>query len=364
MKSKKGLEPVVAIALILVVAVVSVVAFQSWFQNYSSVIFSDIDSTKIKASPTVETLVNDKLYLQNPDNSKFVSLKIELENGTKCDLLKEEEIEGVVGNWKFENYNSTHILDSSSLNNNGVNSNGVVVLNSNGINENYGRFNGSNEVIVPFHSDLEISNNGGSAFAWFRIEDDFDSIFSGNENGIGIFFKQGHINILANQPFGLGVYKKNAVSSVKMRGVVGASGGSVESIDSSSDLFGGIWYFGGFTWNSSSVSLYLNGELESSKSRSVPISYESQRRFWIGKRFNFITQFANFKGDIDEVLLFDRVLSENEVAKLYSSFGGGSDSVMNFSEFDVSSCNLNEGEIVKVVGTTHSQMFEQEIIVD
>jgi len=41
--NKKTISPVVGIALLLVVSVVTVVGFQIWFQTYQSVIFSNIE---------------------------------------------------------------------------------------------------------------------------------------------------------------------------------------------------------------------------------------------------------------------------------------------------------------------------------
>ena len=41
---KKAIGPVVASALLLVVAVVAVVGFQGWFNNYSSGMFSNTET--------------------------------------------------------------------------------------------------------------------------------------------------------------------------------------------------------------------------------------------------------------------------------------------------------------------------------
>jgi len=44
MISKKSVHPVVAVALLLVVAVVSIIGFQTWFNSYSSTVFTGVET--------------------------------------------------------------------------------------------------------------------------------------------------------------------------------------------------------------------------------------------------------------------------------------------------------------------------------
>jgi len=68
--NKKAISPVVATALLLVVAVVAVVGFQSWFTTFQSKSFVDIEQkTDTGASITIERLEGNgtdmKLYIRN-----------------------------------------------------------------------------------------------------------------------------------------------------------------------------------------------------------------------------------------------------------------------------------------------------------
>ena len=79
--SKKTITPVVATALLLVVTVVAVVGFQTWYNTYSSVMFSDVDITINSASDgtlKIESLIGDILYIINnlQDNLSITTLKI------------------------------------------------------------------------------------------------------------------------------------------------------------------------------------------------------------------------------------------------------------------------------------------------
>ena len=87
-KFKKGITPVVAVALLLVVAVLAVVVFQTWFGSYSSGLFSKVETTSNYAvgnSLKIEPLVGNNLYVNNriADNLNVTSLKI---GGKICNL--------------------------------------------------------------------------------------------------------------------------------------------------------------------------------------------------------------------------------------------------------------------------------------
>ncbi len=88
---KKTISPVVATALLLVVVVVSVVGFQTWFGIFSSNMFS---KTQIQSNDAtdgtlgIETLIGNILYIKNgiSDNLTINSLKI---GGTICNLTNQ-----------------------------------------------------------------------------------------------------------------------------------------------------------------------------------------------------------------------------------------------------------------------------------
>jgi len=83
-KAKKGISPVVATALLLVVAVMSVVGFQGWFTAFSSSVFVGVESdTDSSNSVKVEDIIGDKLYLNSKFNSSINSINI---NGVDCNF--------------------------------------------------------------------------------------------------------------------------------------------------------------------------------------------------------------------------------------------------------------------------------------
>ena len=64
--NKKAISPVVATALLLVVAVVAVVGFQAWFTTYQSDVTAQVEQeAQTGVQLTVERLENDTIYLNN-----------------------------------------------------------------------------------------------------------------------------------------------------------------------------------------------------------------------------------------------------------------------------------------------------------
>jgi len=81
---KKCISPVVATALLLVVAVTAVVGFQGWFGTYSTKILSGVESSSANDITTsrIETIVGNSLYIKNDyDNLTIKDIKV---NGYSC----------------------------------------------------------------------------------------------------------------------------------------------------------------------------------------------------------------------------------------------------------------------------------------
>jgi formylglycine-generating enzyme required for sulfatase activity len=85
-KSNKAISPVVAIALLLVVAVVAVVGFQVWFNTYSSSLFSDVEgqSSSGTFNTMIKTVIGSSLYFNNGfSNLTITDIKVD---GTSCNI--------------------------------------------------------------------------------------------------------------------------------------------------------------------------------------------------------------------------------------------------------------------------------------
>ena len=87
MNSRLGVSPVVGVALLLVIAVISVVGFQTWFNTFSSSTLSGVESQgsgDVIASG-VKTVVADQLYFNNGYNDNLTVSKVTV-GGNNCNF--------------------------------------------------------------------------------------------------------------------------------------------------------------------------------------------------------------------------------------------------------------------------------------
>jgi flagellin-like protein len=145
-KSKKAISPVVATALLLVVAVVSVVGFQGWFTEFSSSMLVDIETqSSEQSSVSVEAIVGDKLYINSKNNVSITSIKI---NNIDCNI--NTSIKGL------ENFNISDCIQNVSGSAN------IIIVTNSGIFESYKFISGSSSsyLSVPAALDCSILNGG------------------------------------------------------------------------------------------------------------------------------------------------------------------------------------------------------------
>jgi len=85
-KNKKAIGPVVATSLLLIVAIVAVIGFQSWFTYYSSSTLSQIESQSgSNFNRGIEGVVGDKLYFKNGGHNNITITSITV-SGNDCNI--------------------------------------------------------------------------------------------------------------------------------------------------------------------------------------------------------------------------------------------------------------------------------------
>jgi len=154
-------------------------------------------------------------------------------------------------------------------------------------------FNGSNYIEIPSHTIARIGENITVA-AWVKPKEnnkDEMIVFTGYMPGFWFFASDsaGH---------GFDVYISNSSTTCHAYGF-----GEISENE---------WYHVAFTYSGSQLKLYVNGELNGSDTCSVNISKDGPT--YIGS-WGGIQQF--FNGTIDEVQIFNRVLSPEEIRQLY-----------------------------------------------
>lgn len=81
MKFKKALSPVVSFSLLIIVAVISIAAFQSWYSTYSSSLFSEAEVESNEITSGIVDVRNGKLYFRSAENQTITQVNIK---GTNC----------------------------------------------------------------------------------------------------------------------------------------------------------------------------------------------------------------------------------------------------------------------------------------
>jgi len=98
-----------------------------------------------------------------------------------------------------------------------------------------------------------------------------------------------------------------------------SSGGVQHRVNASGTIPTGEWVHVAATFKQPDMRLYVNGEPRGQMAHDYPISHEPTRDVLIGAGDNYLDILDGFlKGDIDEVKLFNRALTPQEVGQVYS----------------------------------------------
>jgi hypothetical protein len=81
---KKAISPIIGSTLLLVVAIIAIIAFQSWFQSFQSVGFNDVNNQDtISDDVEIEEILGDNLYLNAGTELVINSIEI---GGIDCEI--------------------------------------------------------------------------------------------------------------------------------------------------------------------------------------------------------------------------------------------------------------------------------------
>lgn len=212
---------------------------------------------------------------------------------------------GLVAAWNFDEMKGDQVKDSSGRGHHGV---------LRGAKPAEGKFGGAVEctkdavVEVPHKPSLDDFKQGISIAAWVNrtADDSWNTVVSRE-------IRDGW-----SEYFGLAVVKNKALFSVD------GDGAHYQNIKSDEDMPVGQWIHLAGTYDNSAFKLYVNGRLVKSSAYSIPLTFSDQNPLLIGGNTNNQgKQWLDcFHGRIDDVRLFNRSLSEKEVAALFTAIRG------------------------------------------
>ncbi|RLB76187.1 MAG: hypothetical protein DRH24_18300, partial [Deltaproteobacteria bacterium] len=260
----------------------------------------------------------------------------------------------LVGYWSFEYYNSTGVYDNSTYNNFGT----FQETNFGADNITTGKygkglkFDGTDDYIeVPDSSILHITDKI-TLEAWV-YPFGWDTSY---ENAIVTKAGDGSYGVW-------NLHWKNTTHGFRFE----LNNGSVQSLyESSPSTTLNTWYHVVGVYDGNKMYLYVNGKLSNSMSVSGQIATNTEP-LRIGKQFWWSTTYSFWNGTIDEVRIYNRALSPEEINasynnglyRLYHNFTSLSDGTYNYTAWAIDlEGNMNKTSRGVTVDTTPPKYFD------
>lgn len=204
----------------------------------------------------------------------------------------------------FQTDESGVVTDLSGNGNTGV-VNGAVWTTNGAAEGGAYDFDGTNDYIACASSaSLNITNYLTMA-AWVR--------FDGEGSGNHVFLTKHRSGALQ---YGMLRYASGGGSTHEFAALLGTPGGSHSDYVSDYLLDDDVWYFLGATYDGTNVSLFVNGVIAKTCSRSGAIAGDATDGLDIGREHQW-NEYAN--AIVDEVRIYDWALSAAEMKGLYNS---------------------------------------------
>ena len=215
--------------------------------------------------------------------------------------------DGLVGWWPF-NGNAN---DESGNGNHGNINGAALTLDRNGHENKAYNFDGISSFIEVKHSKSLIFEKNFSIYTWVKIND-----YSKNENQ---YWKRRTIvgKPRSQQGTGIELFSVNGESSTFGGGIRNSypDGAGVTSLDS---LTLNKWELLILTYNGEKIKLYKNGNLIGETLTNLGLDPSTSSLFFGKEFYGEVSESRSFKGQIDDIAIFNRALTEKEIQALYT----------------------------------------------
>lgn len=224
------------------------------------------------------------------------------EVGTDLSLIAKSE--GLVGWWTFDEGSGTTAYDASGNGNNGTWNGTGSHFTGGKVGTYAGQFNGVDDYIeIPSTNSLSIGSNKISYSAWVNpLAADYRTVFSkgydATDGGYSLRITRD------SEPI-------KAFAEVHASGTTGAAGVY-------NNIANNIWSYLTGTYDGTQLCLYVNGVLNACTNYSGNIQ-TNNLSLRIGRLSTAQIINAYFKGLVDEVRIYNRVLSAAEIQAIYNA---------------------------------------------
>ena len=258
--------------------------------EYNSNDTSNITTENITSDNISSFLILDMPF--NPNGTVIKDYSVYNNNGTNNGALwKSSSIDdaGIVLSMSFDNDNSTTIIDDSGIGNNGVKSSGVTLNNSDCITGSCYTFDGSGSIDAGNKSSLDVSS-ALTISTWIKSNStDYMSIIMKGDNGYDAY------------SYVLSVRGSDGYTYFVLNG-----SGSADEV-SGPNLFDGQWHNLVATYNGVNATVYVDG----SKSYNYTLTGN------ITKTPYTLKIGSGFKGNMDNIKIYNRSLTQEEIQEKY-----------------------------------------------
>jgi len=208
---------------------------------------------------------------------------------------------GLVGSWHFSEGLGTRAADSSGNGNDGTLNGPIFTTGKFGTGL---QFDGSNDYVDAGNATSLNPTNAITLEAWIR----YSGITAGGED---------RIVSKIDTPSGGYSYSLALRNTQKIQMRVTPDGTTLATATSATSLLPNTWYHMVGVYDGSNLKLYINSQMDGTPLAYSSGIYSSNSRVIIGARYRDYAD--NFNGTIDEVRIYNRSLSVQEISDLYNA---------------------------------------------
>jgi hypothetical protein len=340
----KSNAPIIAVALLLVVSVVSVSSFNSWFDSFNSDVLSDVEKRSSHNSMMrVDGIIGDTLYLYSEQEIELDSLKIYNNNfDVNCEVVFSEEeflTDGLVAYYPLKNDSN----DYSGNENHGTIYNNVT------FNGEYAEFDGVEDYITISHNPT----------IDFDYNDNFTLIARVNVKDVYYFERASVIY--------KGVFINSSGISFRFDGF--NLGARVSLQDPLPNYFRVSYHINYDNWmhlvlvaKDKFFYAYVDGKFVGEVNYSDATDFSNTDDWQIGNIGGIAGSQGYYNWSQKDTRIYNRALNNNEIFKLYNYRGNSMILRKDINDFDISNCNIVKGEKYNIVAFTDENKIETEVI--
>ncbi len=342
--SKKSVSAVVASLLLLVVAIISIVSLQTWYDNYQEATLVQVEEKSgINDIITIEGIFGGELYVKGDLEQKSIS-KIEIKDnsGSKCvyqDFLNNSNIEGnLILHMPFDRIlnNGTHNISEDIS---GNNLNGIILdpinISSGKIGNSYNFYNSS--ILINYDPIINFTDNF-SIVLWTKVGNNYNA----NPRLLSRGWAESYEVCLDNPNDELYMALTNSSGNIY---------GKTNTNDED-----GQWHHFIFSYTGSRINVFRDGVSVTNYSFN---NLKTSNSDLVVGAIN-IYHSDNYVGHIDELKIYNQAINSTQARFIYA--GTNFNNIGNINSFNVESCNLVKGKEYEIVFVTNDKVIEKKII--